>query len=506
MSYGRRVIYTDEAFITAQNVVAEVNKALLVHLQNRTEIQDLYDYYRGITPILSKTKEIREEINHKVNENIAYEIVQFHKGFGFGEEIQCIRREASQHAEKAGEHSESDTQHDYQIAQDISALNGYLADADKHACDNEIAEWLLICGVGYRFESARPSYREGDITPVLTYSLDPRNTFVVYSSGVGHQPVMGVTYVTQANGMTAYTVYTSTDVFQFSTGANSNPTGSGDGVQVSLNPLYPYIPIIEYPADNARLGCFEVAIPLLDAINELQSNRMDDVVQTVNAFLAILGGEITSEVYEKIMEFKMLALPDGVDAKYLSAPLNGSDIQTLKNDLRQAVLTICAMPNRNGGSSTSDTGVAVIYRDGWEAAEAKAKSIELLFKKSEKVMLRITLKILADTVGTSLTMADIESHFNRRNFANMTAKANILVQLLQCEKVHPELAFIYSDIDPDPEGAWLLSKAYYEEERDRRERREDELKDSSAGTDPVSQVRETTHGSNWQGYHKVPEV
>lgn len=144
MSYGRRVIYTDEAFITAQNVVAEVNKALLVHLQNRTEIQVLYDYYRGITPILDKTKEIREEINHKVNENIAYEIVQFHKGFGFGEEIQCIRREASQHAEKAGEHSESDTQHDNDVAQDISALNGYLADADKHACDNEIAEWLLF--------------------------------------------------------------------------------------------------------------------------------------------------------------------------------------------------------------------------------------------------------------------------------------------------------------------------------------------------------------------------
>lgn len=500
MSYGRRVIYTDTAVITAQNVVAEVNKALQVHLQNRTEIQVLYDYYRGITPILDKTKEIREEINHKVNENIAYEIVQFHKGFGFGEEIQCIRREASQHTEKAGEHSEDDTQHDNDVATDISALNAYLADADKHACDNEIAEWLLICGVGYRFVCARPAYVKGMDTPILMYSLDPRNTFVVYSSGVGHPPVMGVTYVMQANGTTVYTVYTPSDIFQFSTGANSNPTGSGDGVKDFINPLYPYIPIIEYPADSARLGCFEVAIPLLDAINELQSNRMDDIVQTVNAFLAILGGEINDEVYKRIMEFKMLALPEGVDAKYLSAPLDESDIQTLKNDLRQAVLTICAMPNRNGGSSTSDTGVAVIYRDGWEAAEAKAKSIELLFKKSEKVMLRIVLKILANTVGTSLTMADIETHFNRRNFANMTAKANILVQLLQCGKVHPELAFIYSDIDPDPAGAYLLSKAYYEEERKRAEEREDAI---AARASEMSQMRETTNGSNGQSGSEV---
>ena len=40
--------------------------------------------------------------------------------------------------------------------------------------------------------------------------------------------------------------------------------------------------------------------------------------------------------------------------------------QTLKNDLYQTILTICGIPNRNGGSSTSDTGNAVIFRDGWE--------------------------------------------------------------------------------------------------------------------------------------------
>ena len=196
----------------------------------------------------------------------------------------------------------------------------------------------------------------------------------------------------------------------------------------------------------------------------------------------------------------MLALPEGVDAKYLSASLRESDVQTLKDDLRQAVLTICAMPNRNGGSSTSDTGVAVIYRDGWEAAEAKAKSIELLFKKSEKTLLKIVLKILDATVGTGLTISDIESHFNRRNFANMTAKANILCQLLQTEKVHPELAFIYSDIDPDPEGAYLLSKAYYEEERKRAEEREDAV---AARASEMPQMRETSNGSNGQGSNKM---
>ena len=85
MIYGRLKIYSDAKEITAENVVDEVNKAYSVHCRNQAEIRTLWEYYRGKTKILNKTKEIREEINHKINENRAYEIVKFHKGYVFGE-------------------------------------------------------------------------------------------------------------------------------------------------------------------------------------------------------------------------------------------------------------------------------------------------------------------------------------------------------------------------------------------------------------------------------------
>ena len=69
----------------------------------------------------------------------AYEIVSFHKGYTFGEAIQYVRRE-----------NVADGNADDVIAADINALNGYMADADKAACDNEIAEWLYVAGTGYR--------------------------------------------------------------------------------------------------------------------------------------------------------------------------------------------------------------------------------------------------------------------------------------------------------------------------------------------------------------------
>ena len=77
MIYGRLKIYSDAKEITAENVVDEVNKAYAVHSRNQSEIRTLWEYYRGKTKILNKTKEIREEINHKINEKQSGEKIIF---------------------------------------------------------------------------------------------------------------------------------------------------------------------------------------------------------------------------------------------------------------------------------------------------------------------------------------------------------------------------------------------------------------------------------------------
>ena len=60
-------------------MVEVLRQALSDHAVNQGEIQYLWDYYRGKTPILSKTKEIRESINHKICVNRANEIVTFNE-------------------------------------------------------------------------------------------------------------------------------------------------------------------------------------------------------------------------------------------------------------------------------------------------------------------------------------------------------------------------------------------------------------------------------------------
>lgn len=469
MSYGRRIIYTDATEITAANVADEVRKAVMVHESNRAEIDKLYDEYRGKTAILNKEKEVRESINHKVNENRAYEVVSFHKGYSFGEAIQYVRRENS-----------ASDQNDDDIAADINALNGFMSDADKAACDNDLAEWFYVGGTSYRLTLPNAGWsKNGDEPPFKLYSLDPRQTFVVYSNSVDHRPMMAVYYVQkQEDHEKIYSVYTENSYFEVQEfgGVSENPHVLG------------MIPIIEYPADSSRLGVFEIVMPLLDALDELQSNRMDDIVQTVNSFLAIMGAQLEQETYEKLNDWKTLCLPEGTDAKYLSASMSQSDVQTLKDDLYQSILTICGVPNRNGGTSTSDTGSAVQLRDGWQAAEARAKATELVFKKSEKGFLKLILRILRDTVGTKLRLTDIETHFTRRNYENIASKASVLISALNSGKIHPELCFSMSGAFVDPESAYLMSKAYVEEqERKEEEKQKKELeRNASLGRNSVS--------------------
>ena len=448
MSYGRRIIYTDATEITAANVADEVRKAVMVHESNRAEIEKLYNYYCGKTEILNKRKQIREEINHKINENHAHEVTRFYEGYIFGEPIQYVRRENT-----------ASDEGDDAIAADINALNVHNWDASKAACDARLAKWILIAGVGYRMDLPNTAWvPDGDESPFKKYSLDPRQTFVVRTNDVERRVIMSVYYVkeTESNER-IFSVYTDKALFilrEFG-GVTEYPHVLG------MNP------IIEYPLDESRLGIFEVALPLLDALDELQSNRMDDIVQFVNSFLAILGGQLDEETYQKLNEWKTLCLPEGVDAKYLSPAMSQNDVQTLKDDLYQAVLTICGVPNRNGGSSTSDTGVATIVRDGWSAAEGRAKTIETCFKEAEKQSLKLDLRILRDTVGTSLKLSDIDIHFTRRNYENIASKAQVLVAMLNNPKIHPELAFAHCGMFPDPESAYLQSIAYYEEQMEK---------------------------------------
>ena len=439
---GRRMILTDETEVNIGNVVQILRKALPYHWKNRSEISYLWSYYKGRQPILNRVKEVRPEITNKIVENRANEIVSFKSGYLMGEPLQYVSRGNAEN-----------------IADAINQLNEFVFAEEKPAKDKELADWFHICGTSFRMVLPDEMAGEDDESPFEIYTLDPRNTFVVYNNGLGNKPILGVKYVVDENGVVHYSCYSDREYFEIV-----------ESKVVSYDThILGEIPIIEYPLNMARIGAFELVIPLLDAINLTDSNRLDGVEQFIQALMLFHNVDISSEDFDELRERGAIKFKDidpqlKAEINYLVSNLNQGETQTLVDHMYQTVLTICGMPNRNGGSSTSDTGSAVIMRDGWSAAEARAKDSELMFKKSERIILKVVLNICRTLADMDLKVCNVEIRFTRRNYENILQKAQVLDLMLKNNKIHPRLAFEHCGLFVDSDLAYTLSAEYAEEQ------------------------------------------
>lgn len=438
---GRKVIYTDVDVITCANVVSVLKAALATHTINQNCIDYLYEYNNGNQPILTRVKETRPEINNKIVANRANEITSFKVGYLLGEPLQYVSRSSDDKA----------------VTDKITQLNEYMYSEDKASKDKELADWFTICGTSYRMILP---IKDGsaDDSPFRIYTLDPRQTFVVYHNGLGNKPVMGVKFVKRSDETIVYSIYTETDYYEI----------VNDAIVECKPHILHSIPIIEYPANSARLGAFEVVIPLLDAYNLTISDRLNGLEQFVQSLIKFVNVDITPEDFERLkdlggIKFKSTS-ENPADVDYLTPELNQTNTQTILDDIYQTILTICGMPNRNGGSSTSDTGSAVIMRDGWEVAEAKAKDTELMFKRSEKAFLRIALDIAKTISKLDLKVSQVDVRFTRRNYENIANKSTVLTTMLNNSKIHPLLAFQHCGMFPDAELAYKTSEEYAKEQ------------------------------------------
>lgn len=441
---GRRVIKSSVSSITENNVQDVLLHALETHALNRSEIDYLWKYYKGDQPIRHRVKEIRPKICNKIVENRANEIVSFKVGYLCGEPIQYVSRNGGE-----------------EVVNAITTLNEFMFAEDKSAQDQELVEWQMICGTAFRLVLPDEPGEE-DEAPFEMYTLDPRDTFVVYSNEIGNKPLMAVKYCTDDNSITRYSIYTENYYYLIEDGLINKEKSKPHALGM--------IPIFEYPANNARLGSFEIVLPLLDAINAVESNRMDGIEQFIQAFWKFIGCNIDKQKYKEFLEEGAILVPPNdnggnIDVDLVVKELNQTQTQTLKDDLYTAILTICGMPNRNGGTSTSDTGAAVLLRDGWSLAEARAKDSENIFKRSEKKVLKLVLKICRELSDLNLYLKDIDMKFTRRNYEAIQSKSQVLISMLQEPKIHPQLAFQHSGMFSDSESAYTMSMKYYEEQQ-----------------------------------------
>ena len=103
--------------------------------------------------------------------------------------------------------------------------------------------------------------------------------------------------------------------------------------------------------------------PLIDAYNILESDRVNDKEQFVDAFLFLTGIDLDSEQAKKLREERILMGYEGAEAQYLSKVMSESDIEVLKDSLKSDIHRFSMIPDLSDQTfGTNLSGVAIKYK------------------------------------------------------------------------------------------------------------------------------------------------
>ena len=464
--FGRRVLRTSltKKELTAEKIRQILPQVLREHEKNVNEIGYLYNYYKGKQPILKKQKVVRPEINNKVLENHAFEIVEFKKAYIYGEPVQYVQK-----GEKNNE----------AVNPEISKLNKYMESEDKASLDKEIAEWQYICGTAYRWVDVDNEDDE-DEAPFEIRTADPRKTFVVYSSGIRGEQLFCGYYSYFSNKIMAedgneyiskyriITIYTDTFMCQFKESFGNfelldldMPVNDTSFIKVKEYPLkIKGQRIIEYPLNQARLGLIELVMTGLNALNRIKSDDIDGIDQFVQSLLVFINQEIDIPTFKKLVQAGAIEVSSSdpskpADVKLLTSQLLHSETKIVTDDIYNNILTICGVPRLNDKPSGGDTGQARLLGEGWTMAD------ELSFKKSERQFLKLILRICKyeDKIST-LKNSDIDIKFTRNKSDNLLVKTQGLLNMKQAQ-VSPDIAFTICGLFSDPNDVYAKAKQYF---------------------------------------------
>ncbi len=355
-------------------------------------LKKLGDYYDGKQEILNRTKE-ESLSNNKIVINHAAYIATLTASYLIGDPVKYTAPKNI----------------------DITELLETLRRADAATQDSDLALDAAIYGTCYEL-----LYFSGDDNPTIKLArLSPLNTFVVYDDTVEQKPVFGVYFYPVRNSrgdLDGYkgSYYTLTEKREFE-------LDKGLTFKFVSDPKPHYfggVPIIEFYNDGRRCGDFEQVTSLIDAYNLLQSDRVNDKEQFVDAILVLTGAvfgddeEESSENFDAIKKNRVMQLADGAKAEYLTRQFDEGSIEVLQRRLEQSIHKISMTPDMSDENFASNvSGVAMKYK--LLPLEQRTKIKERYFAEGLRERLRLIQNGLSIKGTAAIDLSEIEIVFSR---------------------------------------------------------------------------------------------
>lgn len=417
-------------------IPAIIDRTKNLHDANVRDIKRLFDYYYNRMDICGKTKVQQPDINNIIAIDYPNIAVTTINGYCFSNSLTFSSRRTDNKDE----------------------MKAFADALDDDNYQNKLLKVALntgICGLGYKYimPANADEIKNGIYYKTFT-DIDPQNTYCVYYNSLEDEKVCAISYykrkkydksLTVISEETVYNVWTKYHQWEFvkQRGEWVNRKFEIAGTKFDAYPLpYKKIPIIEYFRQQDRTGDFEVAIDLINAINNIASLRVDAVQQNVDHVILLRDIDTESEgslskikdyLKQGILSFKSIqnaVVQPSVDV--LDTKLNQSEVQTLQQFLCDKVEEVMNIPNRETRSSGGDTGSAVESRNGFRSLENKASLVTTSILNGENEALDVILAICSNIPSCpfkSMKPKDIEIKDNRNKYENLTNASNAYATL-----------------------------------------------------------------------------
>jgi SPP1 family phage portal protein len=182
------------------------------------------------------------------------------------------------------------------------------------------------------------------------------------------------------------------------------------------------VPIVEYWNNPQETGDYERVLSLIDAYDLLQSDRLNDKQQFVDALLILYGVQggfappedpnDTRTAAQRVKDDKLIALPADAKAEWLAKQLDEADVEILKDAIKSDIHKFSMIPDLTDQEfAGNSSGVAMKFK--LLGLEQLTKIKERWFREGLRWRLRLFSNFLSIKGAPALDADAVTMTFTR---------------------------------------------------------------------------------------------
>lgn len=173
---------------------------------------------------------------------------------------------------------------------------------------------------------------------------------------------------------------------------------------------------------------FDCVLTLINSYNEIISAEIDDYNAFCDAYLALFGVDAEAEDVAKMKENRVLVLPEGTSAQWLTKNANDTQVENILSRLHASIYRISACVDFSSEEFAAGVSSGIAIRFKLLGMEQRAGKIEGAMKKALQRRVELITGVAALKLGEEV-FRDIKIDFKRNLPLDDAAIINIVNSL-----------------------------------------------------------------------------